>query len=185
MEVIDVRVSLAGYRLLITRDRHYTLTDSTGKELEAGSIGFERGGINDIHLRANTANGTVSSLTTQIPDGSFYYRAQCFFPEDHAVITNTPANAPGDPILRYDSVSEQHQWSLLITADGTFMLYDRAVGAELFGKGSSALQGNTLMLFDFGEYNGKTQITATVGEDEIGRYLILEGVLLRLVYELC
>ena len=33
--------------------------------------------------------------------------------------------------------------------------------------------------------DGKTQITATLGEDENGRYVILEGVLLRLVYELC
>lgn len=184
-EVTDVRVSLEGYRLLIARDRHYSLTDQSGKELENGTIRFEQSNTVYVTLHVNTSNGTESLLTVQIPDSSFYHRGQCFFPEEHPAITNTPAKDPGDPALRYDSSNGQQQWTLLITADGTFLLYDRAVGAELMGKGSSAQQDDTLLLWDFGEYNGKTQIAATLGEDENGRYVIFEGVLLRLVYGLC
>ena len=183
-EVTDIRKTVDGIELRITRDKHYSIVNAEGSLLEQGQLKFTNfRDYVDFHVQLPDGQ-TQSFFSSVSADGSITYSGHIFFPIEHLIFDPTLTNDPGDIVMRFDLVSvEEKKLTLYILRDNEFLVWDHQLGYYIYGKGIAVFESGGIRFQDYVGYEEKPDLFAA-WIDSSHTELTLDGDVYRLVYDL-
>jgi len=184
-EVTDIRKTVDGYELHVTRDRHYTIFDKNAVAVEQGTLEYELDKRSIGFWVEQITDQSIGYLALVSADESIIYHDYIFYPAHHLVFEPTLSNASDDLVVRFDIISTlDKSLSLYIMRDGTFFVWNNFGGYMLYGKGTAAFENAGIQMKDFVGYGDKTELFAAWTDSETQTEFVLEGDVYRLVYDL-
>lgn len=183
-EVTDIRKTVDGFELHITRDRHYSILNAEGGVLERGYLKFT-GFRNGVDFYVEQPDGRSECAIRSISvDGSIAHAGYIFFPSEHLIFDPTLTKDPGDIVMRFDIISDtSKKLTLYILRDNNFLVWDHRLAEWIYGKGIALFENDGIRFMDYVGYDEKPDLFAA-WTDSSHTELTLDGDVYRLVYDL-
>ncbi len=184
-EVTDIRKTIDGYELHITRDRHYKIFDKNAVVVEQGTLKYslDKHSI-DFWVEQITGQST-GYLAFVSADESIVYRDYIFYPAQHLIFDPKLSNVSDDFVVRFDIIFTSDKFlSVYIMRDNTFMVWDHLLGYMIYGKGIAIFEDDGIRFKDYVGYDEKPELFAVWTDSATQIEFELEGDVYRLVYDL-